>query len=67
MSDLMSVYLGWYRETEIRTMVTDMGAGAGEAACFECKGTGVWDFMEPEIPTAPCVECKGTGRILVSI
>lgn len=63
----MSIYLGWRRETEVRAIVADRGAGAGEVSCFECLGTGIWAFMEPEIPATPCIDCKGTGRILVSI
>jgi hypothetical protein len=61
------VYCGSRRETEVAVEPVDRGCGAGEIACLECRGTGVWAFAEPEIPAGPCVDCKGTGRVLVSI
>lgn len=63
----MTVYCGSLRETEVILSVEDLGNGAGRIACLECYGTGLWAFMEPEIPAFPCVECKGTGKILVSV
>ena len=65
--ELMSVYCGWYRDTEVECYVRDLECGAGQIVCLECYGTGVWDWGEPEIPAFPCVDCKGTGRQLVSV
>lgn len=39
--------------------------GCAEILCLECKGSGWWDFMEPEIPGMLCVDCKGTGLVYV--
>lgn len=63
----MTVFCGFLRNTEVAVQVEDAGCGAGRIACLECGGSGVWAFMEPEIPAGPCVDCKGTGEILVSI
>ena len=64
----MTVYVGWTRNTAVLDMdVVDLGCGAGEIGCLECQGTGVWKWMEPEIPAHQCVSCKGSGKILVSI
>jgi hypothetical protein len=63
----MIAYVGARRETEVAVLTADLGCGAGIVPCFECKGRGVWDYMEPEIPAAPCVTCKGTGKVLVAV
>jgi DnaJ-class molecular chaperone len=63
----MIAYVGARRETEVAVMSDDLGCGAGVVTCFECKGRGVWDYMEPEIPAGPCVSCKGTGKVFVAI
>jgi len=63
----MTAYLGSLRETEIAVVPEDVGCGGGAVPCFECKGRGGWDWMEPEIPAAPCGSCKGTGKVLVAI
>ena len=65
--DLMMIYCGRDRETEVERYVRDLGCGAGQIVCLECCGTGVWDWGEPVIPSFPCTNCKGTGRQLVSI
>jgi hypothetical protein len=63
----MVAYLGARRETEVAVTPLDLGCGAGAVRCFECKGSGIWHWMAPEIPAAPCVSCKGTGRVLLAI
>jgi DnaJ-class molecular chaperone len=63
----MIAYLGFSRTTEVDVDPRDLGCGAGEVPCFECEGSGIWAFMEPEIPAEPCVNCKGTGIVLISI
>lgn len=63
----MTLYIGRKRDVPFAAEVDDLGNGAGRVTCLECRGTGVWDFMEPEEPACACVECKGTGRILVSV
>lgn len=67
MVEVMDIYCGLKRETVVQLEVTDLGCGAGRIRCLECEGSGVWAFMEPEIPACPCVECKGTGHQLVSV
>lgn len=64
---LAVVYCGFRRETEAVCEVEDMGCGAGRIDCLECSGSGIWAFMEPEIPAGPCVVCKGAGKVLVSL
>jgi len=61
------VYCGWTRETEVEREIEDLGCGAGQINCLECGNSGIWNFMEPEIPAEPCVDCKGSGNTLVSI
>lgn len=63
----MIAYLGSKRETEVYVEPTDLGCGAGQVPCFECGGSGIWAFMEPEIKASACVSCKGTGKVLVSV
>jgi hypothetical protein len=64
----MTVYVGWTRNTAVLDMdITDKGCGAGLIPCLECSGTGIWAFMEPEIPRHLCVTCKGSGTIFVSV
>lgn len=65
----MIAYLGFLRTTEVEVEPIDLGAGAGQVACFECGGDGNWTKFhpEPELGPFPRVECKGTGKILVSI
>ena len=62
-----TIYCGWTRTTEVEVAVEDIGCGAGRINCLECRGSGVWAFMEPEIPASECADCKGTGSVLVSI
>jgi hypothetical protein len=64
---LMTVYAGRNLVTGVDRLVQPIGCGAGEIDCLECGGSGVWDFMEPEIAAADCVQCKGTGRQLIAI
>lgn len=71
-------YLGWYRETPIEVEITeeDVERGYGFVPCFECEGTGIWDYYpddyfdyEKEIPTGKefqCINCKGTGKVLIN-
>jgi len=42
----MIAYLGEARDTEIAVGTVDLGCGAGAVPCFECHGTGWWDFAE---------------------
>ncbi len=64
----MEVYSGRLRESAGVCSVLIVGGDvAGEIDCFECGGTGWWDFMEPYIDADYCVDCKGTGRILISV
>jgi hypothetical protein len=63
----MIVWRGFSRCTEVAATVERLSCGAGRIACIECGGTGVWDFMVPDIAASPCVECKGTGKTYVSI
>ena len=62
----MMIVCGHRRETLAEREVIDLG-GVGEIACLECSGSGVWDFMEPEIVADQCVQCKGTGKQLVGL
>lgn len=35
-----------------------------ESKCFECNGTGIWDFYPDDYPfekNTKCTQCKGTG------
>lgn len=64
----MTAYVGFWRETEVGVEVKDLGAGAGETDCFECRGTGDWPFHpDPALKDLKCVCCKGTGRVLIGI
>jgi hypothetical protein len=63
---MMAVYCARNCNTPVEREVTDRDV-AGEIACLECFGTGIWDFMEPEVPAFPCVDCKGTGKQFVSL
>ena len=63
----MTVYCGFYRNTEVECDPIDMGCGAGQIDCLECGGDGDWTKYHPDnIPTI-CVNCKGSGKIFVSI
>ncbi len=64
---LATIYCGQSRNTEVERDVELLGCGVGRIDCLECGGSGVWTFMEPEIPAEPCVPCKGTGKVLVSV
>lgn len=62
-------YLGFYRETckDIYNVTeNDIDLGFKKVDCFECNGTGIWDFIE-YIPAEPCVCCKGTGKIYINV
>ena len=71
-------YLGFYRETpeEVEVTKDDIKQGYAYVPCFECEGTGIWDYYpdnyfdyEKEIPTGKyfqCVDCKGTGKVLIN-
>lgn len=67
--NIMTIYCGFKRETEVNCDVTVLACGAGEIRCLECGGDGNWGKFAPEIVgiDAPCVDCKGTGRMLVSV
>jgi hypothetical protein len=72
------VYLGFNRETPIEVEVTkqDIERGYAFVHCFECEGTGIWDYYPDDffdydkvIPKGKdfqCVDCKGTGKVLIN-
>jgi DnaJ-class molecular chaperone len=71
------VYLGWYRETSVKVDITkeDVKRGYVFVPCFECEGTGVWNYYPDDyfpngyIPTKKelrCTTCKGTGKVLIN-
>lgn len=65
---LMTIYLGFARETELVVDVQDMGCGCGRIICPECDGTGNWGPFYPDpVAWEDCVVCKGTGYWNVSI
>ena len=69
MKVLMTVYLGFTRETEHTCHVELLSCGAGRISCPECGGDGDWAkyLPEPSSEPCPCVACKGTGKILISV
>lgn len=62
------VYLGFERNTEIHIEVNEYDSEIGftYVNCFECNGTGVWNFVD-YIPVDKCINCKGTGKLLINI
>lgn len=68
-SENMTVYAGFARETEVAIAVERLACGAGRIRCLECGGDGNWGKFAPEIvgPDAPCIDCKGTGWQLVAV
>lgn len=63
------VYLGFYRNTEViikKVSNQDIKNGYKLVNCFECNGTGIWDFVE-YIESENCVCCKGTGKVLINV
>jgi hypothetical protein len=71
MTERMSIWRGFSRETEVAVEVEYLGCGAGWIVCPECGGDGDWLKFHPEPALHPegfpCVECKGTGWVLVSV
>ena len=65
---LVDVVCGWYRETTVKKLAikTHLASlGALTVLCIECEGTGVWDYMVPDVPAGPCTVCKGQGYIYI--
>lgn len=69
-------YLGWIRTTPIEVEVTkgDIKRGYAYVPCFECEGTGIWNYYPDGyfplgyVPTRTdlsCTTCKGTGKVLI--
>lgn len=71
-------YLGFNREIpmEVEVAKQDIERGYAFVYCFECEGTGIWDYYpndyfdyDKEIPKGKdfqCVDCKGTGKVLIN-
>ena len=70
-------YLGWYRETPVEVEIAkeDIKRGYSYIPCFECEGTGIWDYYPDDyfpigyVPIKTdlsCVVCKGTGKVLIN-
>jgi len=55
--------VGWFLP---RLQVRRLGASAGETACIECDGAGIWTVLPGGGPIK-CTTCKGKGRIMVSV
>lgn len=73
MTEPMTAYRGFERNTEVTVYPIDRGCGAGEVPCFECGGDGDWtkfapaELIESYGGHIPCIDCKGTGRVLIAI
>ena len=71
-------YLGFSRKTptEVEVAEEDIKNGYSYVPCFECEGTGIWDYYPDDFfnykdnsPTGKdfqCINCKGTGRVLIN-
>ena len=61
-------YVGNLRTTEVVVDISDDFIDLGDAfvPCFECGGTGWWDFAPYAVPDGPCVNCKGTGKVTIN-
>jgi hypothetical protein len=71
-------YVGFWSTTPIEVEVTEQDTERGYAyvPCFECEGTGIWDYYpkdffdyEKEIPVGKefqCINCKCTGKVLIN-
>lgn len=64
--------LGFSRVTDIEININteDIKNGYMKTDCFECNGTGIWDFYPSDYtPTKDeliCVDCKGTGAVFIN-
>ena len=48
MTERMSIWRGFSRETEVAVEVEYLGCGAGRIVCPECGGDGDWLKFHPE-------------------
>lgn len=55
--DEMTLWGGALRDEEIPVAVRRLEAGAGEIACIECDGTGIWTVLPGDGPIR-CTTCK---------
>jgi hypothetical protein len=63
----MTLYGGARRDEEIPVDVRRLACGAGETACIECDGSGVWTVLPDDDRPVTCTTCKGTGKILIGV
>ena len=63
----MTAYVANNNDTAVETWVQDLGSGAGNCSCFECKGTGSPLFPFAMHGSGQWPECKGTGWVLISV
>lgn len=64
----ITVYCGWQRDTEVRAQTEIVSGIAFKMPCFECGGSGVWNYYPDEDENGClCVSCKGTGVQYVGI
>ena len=61
-------YIGNLRTTEVPVTITeaDIILGLAFVPCFECDGTGWWDYAPYAVPGADCVDCKGLGKVTIN-